>query len=78
MILRTYTNKNANIYWKILEKYILEHSVTKWRGFLPPIVEYEVNVRNIGDTFEKEFLNLLKTGHRDQYQNISVFQTVKS
>ena len=55
--------------------YSREHSVTKWRGFLPPIVEYEVNVRNIGDTFKKEFLNLLKTGHRDQYQNISVFQS---
>ena len=55
--------------------YSKEHNVQKWSGFLPPIVRFEISVRNIGDVFNKDFLNLLKTGHRDQHQNIGVYQS---
>ena len=54
---------------------IREHNVSNWTGFLPPIVPYEVSVKNVSESFKKEFVHLLKTGHRDQHQNIGVYQS---
>ena len=51
-----------------------EIDVSKWRTFLPPLVEYSLGktLHGISPAFEKELLDTMRKGHRDQSQQIGV------
>jgi len=78
-------NEIADLYLKKREYMVLhpeetvpkEHRISKWTGFLPPIVEYSVSNRitGTGADFDKETLELLKKGHRDQSKHIAIYQS---
>jgi len=54
-----------------------EHSVTKWRHFLPPVVDFSVSntLRNLGEDFNKELLETMRKGHRDQHSQIAILKS---
>jgi len=54
-----------------------EHSVSKWRHFLPPTVNFSVSntLRNLGDDFNKELLETMRKGHRDQHGQIAILKS---
>jgi hypothetical protein len=51
-----------------------EHSISKWRQFLPPVVDFTIlsKIRNIGSDFEDELYEVLRKGGRDQSEMIAV------
>ena len=54
-----------------------EHSIAKWRNFLPPVVGFSIlnKIRNIGSEFEEELYEVIKKGGRDQSEMISVLKS---
>ena len=54
-----------------------EHSVSKWKHFLPPVVEVEIKnkIRNVGDDFNKELLDTMRKGHNDQHHQINIIKS---
>ena len=54
-----------------------EHSIEKWHHFLPPVVDFSVkkSSQNIGSDFNKDLLDLLRKGHRDQHQQYNVLKS---
>lgn len=50
-----------------------EHSVDKWRLFLPPVVLFKMTgVQNISKDFERDFLDTMTKGHRDQHNYLNI------
>ena len=51
-----------------------EHSIEKWRGFLPPVVEFSVisNLHNVASDFKSHLMETLKRGHKDQFSQLGV------
>uniref|UniRef100_A0A6C0HHB1 Uncharacterized protein n=1 Tax=viral metagenome TaxID=1070528 RepID=A0A6C0HHB1_9ZZZZ len=51
-----------------------EHSIEKWRGFLPPVVEFSVisNLHNVASDFKSHLIETLKRGHKDQFSLLGV------
>jgi len=51
-----------------------EHSIEKWRGFLPPVVEFSVisNLHNVASDFKSHLMETLKKGHKDQFSQLGV------
>ena len=54
-----------------------EHNITKWRHFLPPIVEFEIssNLQGVSHEFNKEFVNLLRKGNKDQHNFVNTYKS---
>jgi hypothetical protein len=54
-----------------------EHSIKKWRHFLPPLVQFSIlsKIRNIGGDFEEELYSVMRQGGRDQSEMIAVLQS---
>ena len=54
-----------------------EHSVSRWKHFLPPVVDFSIesHIRNLGDDFNKELLETMRKGHRDQHQQICILKS---
>lgn len=54
-----------------------EHSIMKWRHFMPPVVPFSISasIRNLGEDFNKELLETMRKGHRDQHQQISILKS---
>ena len=57
-----------------------EHSISKWRHFLPPIVEYTLTkaVQGTSYEFNKDFVDQIRKGSKDQYTSLCVYQSKKS
>lgn len=53
-----------------------EHSIEKWKLFLPPIVPVGSiqHLRGVSDEFEKEIINLVNKEHRDQRRYLGIVQ----
>lgn len=53
-----------------------EHSVSKWRNFLPPVVSFEVakHLKNVTGDFITELAEVMKKGKNDQFKMIHVLQ----
>lgn len=51
-----------------------EHSIEKWRGFLPPVVDFSVisNLHNVASDFKSHLMETLKRGHKDQFSQLGV------
>jgi hypothetical protein len=54
-----------------------EHSIQKWRGFLPPVVKFTVlkSLKGLSNEYKTELLTLMREGKRDQRDHISIFKT---
>lgn len=51
-----------------------EHSIEKWRGFLPPVVDFSVisKLHNVSSDFKSHLLETLKKGHKDQFVQLGI------
>ena len=54
-----------------------EHSISKWYHFLPPVVKFSIltKLRNIGNDFKDELMELMRKGSSDQHESIYVFKS---
>jgi len=56
-----------------------EHSVEKWKHFMPPIVPITISrVQPLTRDFERGFLDTVKKGHSDQLKQINIIQSKSS
>ena len=53
-----------------------EHSINRWKLFLPPIVPVGtiLHLHGVSDEFEKEIVNLVNKEHRDQRRYLGIVQ----
>lgn len=53
-----------------------EHSIERWKLFLPPIIPVGKiqNLQDVSNDFEKELVNLVTKQHRDQRKNLGIIQ----
>jgi len=52
------------------------HSISKWKHFLPPLVDFSVgNVHNVSGEFAGELMEMLGKGHRDQQAAIDTYKS---
>ena len=52
------------------------HSISKWKHFLPPVVEFSVgNVHNVSSDFAGELMEMFGKGHRDQQSAIDAYKS---
>ena len=52
------------------------HSISKWKQFLPPVVEFSVgNVHNVSSDFAGELMEMFGKGHRDQQSAIDTYKS---
>lgn len=52
------------------------HSISKWKQFLPPVVDFSVgNVHNVSGDFAGELMEMLGKGHRDQQSAIDTYKS---
>ena len=56
---------------------IKEHSISKWKHFLPPIVDVNVihDIQGVTYEFNKNFVDTLKKGNKDQHDSIQVYKS---
>ena len=54
-----------------------EHSISKWRQFMPPIVPFHVvkSIHNVSSDFVSDMVGLFRKGHKDQFASISVLKS---
>lgn len=54
-----------------------EHSVLKWKHFLPPILEFNIiqNIQGVTHEFNKDFVDLLRRGNKDQHTSINIYKS---
>ena len=56
-----------------------EHSVEKWKQYLPPVVSYKLSrVEPLSRDFERTFLDSIKKGHKDQVKYINTISSKAS
>jgi hypothetical protein len=52
-----------------------EHSVDKWRAFLPPIIKYNVgSISSISKDFERDFFEVVTKGHKEQHNSLNIIK----
>jgi hypothetical protein len=56
---------------------IEEHSVSKWKHFMPPVVEFSTvkGLNGVSREYDGEFSNLLKKGHKDIGNSVNVYKS---
>jgi len=54
-----------------------EHSISKWKHFLPPIVNYYIgkSIQNTSTDFDQEFVHLLNKGHKAKHNYINTYKS---
>lgn len=53
-----------------------EHSIDKWRSFLPPVVKFTMGALNpVSRDFEKDLFEMVKKGHKDQRKYLNIIKT---
>ena len=54
-----------------------EHAIQKWTTFMPPVVEFTVikSLQGLSDGYRQELLEMMRTGNREQRQQIAMFKT---
>lgn len=54
-----------------------EHSIAKWRHFLPPVVDFTIlsKIHSISSTFKHDLMEMFHKGHRDQHESIAVLKS---
>ena len=54
-----------------------EHSVSKWKHFLPPVVDFSITktIKTVGEDFNKDILDTMRKGHKDQHHQINILHS---
>lgn len=54
-----------------------QHSIEKWKHFLPPIIDTNVigSLRSVSSDFKNEFISLMKKGNKDQHKDFMVLKS---
>jgi hypothetical protein len=54
-----------------------EHQISKWKHFLPPVVEFSVEktIHGIANDFDEETISLIEHGHKDQRTHIDMYRS---
>ena len=53
-----------------------EHSVDKWRAFLPPIIKYSIGpISSISKDFERDFFEVVTKGHKEQHNSLNIIKS---
>jgi hypothetical protein len=54
-----------------------DNCISKWKHFLPPIVEFHVaeNLQGVTHEFNKEFVDVLRKGNKDQHDAVNVYKS---
>ena len=53
-----------------------EHSIDKWRSFLPPVVKTKMgNISSVTKDFEKDLFEMMTKAHRDQHEHIDIIKS---
>jgi hypothetical protein len=54
-----------------------EHSISKWKHFLPPIMDTNIvgNLRGVSADFKDEFISMMKKGHKGQRKDFMVLKS---
>jgi len=56
-----------------------EHSIEKWKHYLPPVVKYKLSrVEPLSRDFERTFMDSIKKGHSDQIKYINTIHSKAS
>ena len=52
-----------------------EHSVSKWKNFLPPIVDFSVvsSLKGTSSEFDEETVELIRKGHKNTQEHLNVY-----
>jgi hypothetical protein len=55
-----------------------EHSIDKWRSFLPPVVKFTMgSLTPVSRDFEKDLFEMVKKGHKDQRKYLNIIKIYK-
>jgi hypothetical protein len=54
-----------------------EHSIQRWTGFLPPVVDFQIlnSLRGLGEGYTQELVELQRTGNGKQRDQLAMFKT---
>lgn len=54
-----------------------EHSISKWRHFLPPLVDFTLSksVQSTSHEFDRDFVEQIRKGSKDQHTSICVYKS---
>jgi hypothetical protein len=88
VILDSYVLKRSDINELYVQKreYILlhpdtvsieEHSIEKWKHFMPPVVDFSVEsgLLSLGTDFNKDLLDMMRKGHRNQHKQYAILKS---
>lgn len=72
-----YTKKREYLLVYPEEEVPKEHQISRWKHFLPPIVDTDVisGLKSVSADFKDEFISLMKKGHKDQRKEFLVFKS---
>ena len=72
-----YVKKREYILFHPEEMIPEEHSIAKWRGFLPPVVPFTVvkTLHTVSNEYKADFLDLMRNGNKDQREHLYVFKS---
>jgi len=72
-----YLNKREYLLTHFEESIPTEHSIDKWKHFLPPLIDTNVTskLQSVSSDFKDEFISLMKKGHASQHKNFMVLKS---
>ena len=75
-IIELYTKKKEYLILEPSDPIPSEHSIQKWKHFLPPIIEFSITkgLSNVTNEFKNDLLETLRKGHKDQNDYIHVLK----
>ena len=55
----------------------VEHNIDRWPTFLPPVIPFTIisKLRSISKEFEREMMDLIRDGHKDQRSHLSLMKS---
>jgi len=75
-IMDMYTSKREYLILHPNEVVPEEHSIDKWRSFLPPVVKFTMgSLIPVSRDFEKDLFEMVRKGHKDQRKYLNIIKT---
>jgi len=75
-IMDMYTSKREYLILHPNEVVPEEHSIDKWRYFLPPVVKFTMgSLTPVSRDFEKDLFEMVRKGHKDQRKYLNIIKT---
>jgi hypothetical protein len=71
------TKKRDYIALHPVDEIVKEHSIQRWRGFMPPVVPFSLadSIRHIASGLEEELMTTLKQGKAQQYIHMNMLKS---